>query len=680
LTLVAGGASLSALPGREHRNRHPGCNVFRCADGIIPFAALDRNRHSDNVTATQPHEGAPRGRYLMTLSLGALGVVYGDIGTSPLYALRECFHHSTGIRPTHDNVVGILSLIVWSLILVVSVKYLLFVMRADNRGEGGILALLALVAPPRGGPPRGLAMVLALMGVFGAALLYGDGMITPAITVLSAVEGLNVATPFFETYIIPISIVILVGLFVVQSRGTAAIGRIFGPVMLLWFVAIAVMGLAEAVRYPSVFLAVSPHHAIVFMVRHGYTGFLVLGSVFLVVTGGEALYADMGHFGRDPIRLAWFTLALPALLLNYFGQGALILRDPAAVENPFYRLAPPWALYPLVGLATAAAVIASQALISGAFSLTRQAVQLGYSPRVDIEHTSAREIGQIYIPGVNWMLMIACIALVVGFGSSSNLAAAYGIAVTGTMAITTILFYFVARGRFGWTAVQAGIPAFFFLIIDLAFFLANATKIEHGGWFPLLVGAVVFTAMTTWKTGRRILGQRMVETSLPIDLFLEDVRRNPPVRVPGTAVFMYGNRQGTPPALLHSLKHYKVLHRTMVFLNVETHETPTVAEDQRCAVEELGEGFFRVTLAYGFTEDPHVPQALAAIHHEGLDLRPAHTSFFLGRETLIPSRRPGMALWREQLFALMSRNARTATSFFGLPPNRVVELGAQIEL
>src|SRR4051794_912544 len=451
------------------------------------------------IESDQPRAGK---RYFLTLSLGALGVVYGDIGTSPLYALRECFHHSTGIRPTHDNVVGILSLIVWSLILVVSVKYLLFVMRADNRGEGGILALLALVAPPRGGPPRGLAMVLALMGVFGAALLYGDGMITPAITVLSAVEGLNVATPFFETYIIPISIVILVGLFVVQSRGTAAIGRIFGPVMLLWFVAIAVMGLAEAVRNPSVFLAVSPHHAILFMVHHGYTGFLVLGSVFLVVTGGEALYADMGHFGRDPIRLAWFTLALPALLLNYFGQGALILRDPAAVENPFYRLAPAWALYPLVGLATAAAVIASQALISGAFSLTRQAVQLGYAPRLDVEHTSSHEMGQVYVPQVNAFLAIGTIAIVIGFESSTALAAAYGIAVTMTMVITALLLYIVATERWHWPLPLAILETAIFLLVDLSFFGANLLKVFHGGWLPLVVGTLIFTLMTTLESGR----------------------------------------------------------------------------------------------------------------------------------------------------------------------------------
>ncbi|HET7229412.1 MAG TPA: potassium transporter Kup [Longimicrobium sp.] len=632
------------------------------------------------MTESHPHGGEPKGRYLYTLALGALGVVYGDIGTSPLYALRECFHHSTGIRPTHDNVLGILSLIVWSLILVVSVKYLMFVMRADNRGEGGILALLALVAPPRSAVPRGSRRVLLLMGVFGAALLYGDGMITPAITVLSAVEGLNVATPFFEPYIILISIVILVGLFLVQSRGTAAIGRIFGPVMLVWFFSIAAFGLVEAVRKPQVFLAVSPHYAVGFMLHHGYLGFLVLGSVFLVVTGGEALYADMGHFGKNPIRMAWFSLALPALLLNYFGQGALILRDPAAVEHPFFRLTPGWALYPMVALATAAAVIASQALISGAFSLTRQAVQLGYSPRVDVDHTSEREIGQIYIPGVNRLLMVACIALVLGFRSSSNLAAAYGIAVTGTMGITTVLFYFVARERFGWTRVQAGVPAAFFLVIDLAFFLANATKIAHGGWFPLLVGAVVFTAMTTWKTGRRILAQRLSETTLPIALFLEDVRRNTVHRVPGTAVFMSSSRDGTPPALLHSLKHYKVLHKTTVFLSVETREVPHVTDEERIEVQSLGEGFFRVVLGYGFMEDPNVPLALAAIREPGLDLRPGHTTFFLGRETLIPSKRPGMAVWREQLFAVMSRNARTATSFFGLPPNRVVELGAQIEL
>jgi KUP system potassium uptake protein len=613
------------------------------------------------------------------LALGALGVVYGDIGTSPLYALRECLRHS-GITPQPRNVLGILSLIVWSLILVVTIKYLVFVMRADNRGEGGILALLALVAPPRSGMPRGSRVVLAVLGVFGAALLYGDGMITPAITVLGAVEGLNVATRVFEPYILPISVVILVGLFLVQSRGTAAIGRVFGPVMLLWFFTIGAFGLIEALRSPSVFFAVNPWFALKFMTHHGYTAFLVLGSVFLAVTGGEALYADMGHFGKDPIRLAWFTVALPALLLNYFGQGALVIHDPSAVENPFYRLAPAWALYPMVALATMAAVIASQALISGAFSLTRQAVQLGYSPRVDIEHTSAREIGQIYIPGVNRILMVACIALVLGFKSSSNLAAAYGIAVTGTMGITTVLFYFVARERFGWTWWQAGVPVFFFLIMDTAFFLANVTKVAYGGWFPLLVGAAVFTAMTTWKMGRYILGQRLQEGTLPINLFLEDVKQNPPVRVPGTAVFMFGAPDGVPPALLHNLKHNKVLHQTVVLLRVDTEEAPHVDPKERVTVEALGEGFFRMIMHYGFMEDPDVPLVLEKVQHPGLKLPRMDTTFFLGRETLIASKKPGMAIWREQLFSLMARNARTATSFFHLPPNRVVELGAQIEL
>jgi KUP system potassium uptake protein len=622
----------------------------------------------------------PRGRYLYLLALAALGVVYGDIGTSPLYALRECFHHSTGIAPTRGNVLGILSLIVWSLILVVSVKYLGFVMRADNRGEGGILALLALVAPPRGERPRGRRMLLAAMGVFGAALLYGDGMITPAISVLGAIEGLNVATPVFEPFILPLSVAILVGLFVVQSRGTGTIGRLFGPVMVAWFLVIAALGAAAAAREPGVLLAVSPHHAVRFLAAHRMAGFLVLGSVFLVVTGGEALYADMGHFGKKPIRLAWFGIALPALLLNYFGQGALLLRDPTAVENPFYRLAPPWALYPLVALACAAAVIASQALISGAFSLTRQAVQLGYAPRVDVEHTSAREMGQIYIPGVNWMLMAACIALVLGFRSSSHLAAAYGIAVTGTMAITTVLFYCVARERFGWTVVQAGAPALFFLAVDLAFFLANAVKIAHGGWFPLLVGVVVFTAMTTWKTGRRILADRLQETTLPVDLFLDGLRIDPPVRVRGTAVFMSGSPDGVPPALLHNLKHNKVLHETVVLLRVDTEEVPHVPEAERVTLDELGSGIFRIVMHYGFMEDPDVPAVLAAVRHPGLAFPEMDTTFFLGRETLIASSRPGMAIWRERLFSVMARNARTATSFFALPPNRVVELGAQIEL
>lgn len=631
------------------------------------------------MTDTHSYSGDPRGKYLFALSLGALGVVYGDIGTSPLYAMRESFHDEYGIPVTPENVLGVLSLIFWSLIIVISIKYLVFILRADNRGEGGILALTALVAPGgAGGSPRKWPLIM--LGLFGTALLYGDGMITPAISVLSAVEGLEVATPFFEPYILPITIAILVALFAVQSRGTGGVGKVFGPVTILWFATLSALGIWHILREPSVFAAVNPLHAASFFARNEWNGFLVLGSVFLVVTGGEALYADMGHFGRKPIRLAWFWIVLPALLLNYFGQGALLIRDPAAVENPFYRMAPEWALYPVVIIATAATVIASQALISGAFSLTMQAVQLGYSPRVEIDHTSAKEFGQIYIPGINWALMVACIGLVIGFRSSSNLAAAYGVAVTTTMVITTILFYVLARERWGWSLWKAGSLSAFFLVIDLAFFGANIIKIPQGGWFPLLVGAVVFTLMTTWMTGRTILAERMKTGTLPVELFLKEIGTNPPIRVPGTAVFMYGNPTGTPPALLHNLKHNKVLHERVVFLSVVTEDVSHLNGEERVGVEALGHGLHRVTLRYGFMEEPNVPAALEHIVVDGAELSPAKTTFFLGRETLIPSKRRGMAIWREKLFALMSRNARTATSFFGLPPNRVVELGTQIEL
>jgi KUP system potassium uptake protein len=631
------------------------------------------------VQGTLQDQAAPRGRYLASLSLAALGVVYGDIGTSPLYAVRESFHHTHGIRPTPANVLGVLSLIVWALMLVISVKYAVFVLRADNRGEGGILALTSLVTPVATAR-RSPRWVLIMLGLFGTALLYGDGMITPVISVLSAVEGLEVATPVFKPYIVPITIGVLVGLFVIQANGTARIGRLFGPVTLLWFLTISALGVLHIVQEPGVFAALNPLYGARFFAANGYRGFLVLGSVFLVVTGGEALYADMGHFGRRPIRVAWYCVVLPALLLNYFGQGALLIRDPGAVENPFFHMAPQWALYPVVAIATAAAVIASQALITGAYSLTMQAVQLGYMPRVEIRHTSGRERGQIYIPSVNWVLMIACIGLVLGFRNSSNVAAAYGVAVTTTMVVTTLLLCVVERERWRWPLwASLGFTAVF-LTIDLAFWSANIVKIPHGGWFPLVVGAVVFTLMTTWKSGRQLLGGRLHERTLPIQLFVEDIRRTPRHRVPGTAVFMYGNREGTPPALLHSIKHYGVLHQTLVFLSVETQEVPHVDPAQRIEVTELGEGFFRVVLNYGFMEEPNVPEALAQVKVPGLDLRPMITSYFLGRETLIPSKRPGLGFWREQLFALMSRNARTATSFFGLPPNRVVELGAQIEL
>jgi len=631
------------------------------------------------LTEHSTAKGEPSGRYLALLSLTALGVVYGDIGTSVLYAMRESFHHSHGMRADADNVLGVLSLIFWALVLVISVKYAVFVLRADNRGEGGILALTSLVTPV-GAMRRNSRWVLVMLGLFGTALLYGDGMITPVISVLGAVEGLEVATPFFRPYIVPITIVILVALFAVQRNGTATVGKIFGPVTLVWFVTIATLGVAQIVRAPQVLGAVNPLHAVTFFARNGKAGFLVLGSVFLVVTGGEALYADLGHFGRKPIRMAWYAVVLPALLLNYFGQGALLIREPAAVENPFFHMVPAWALYPVVVVATLAAVIASQALITGAFSLTMQAVQLGYMPRVEIAHTSVRERGQIYIPGVNWALMIACIGLTLGFQNSSNVAAAYGVAVTTTMVVTTLLLAVVERERWKWPLAATLAFSAVFLAIDLAFWAANIVKIPHGGWFPLVVGAIVFTLMSTWKTGRRVLAEQLQGRTLPIELFLDDVRRSPPHRVPGTAVFMYGSRQGTPPALLHSLKHYGVLHKTVVFLSVETQEVPHVPPEERVEVSELGEGVFRIVLAYGFMEEPNVPEALALVSFPGLELRPARTTYFLGRETLIPTKNTGIAFWREHLFSVMSRNARTATSFFGLPPNRVVELGAQIQL
>jgi len=617
------------------------------------------------------------------LALGALGVVYGDIGTSPLYALRECFTGPHGIAPTPGNVMGVLSLIFWSLFVIVSVKYLLFVMRADNRGEGGILALMALVMQrPRGsrGPAPGRPVLLVL-GIFGAALLYGDGLITPAISVLSAVEGLDVATPVFKGYIIPITLVILMILFLVQRHGTGGIGTVFGPFMCLWFVTLAVLGVKELVANPAVLGALSPLHAVRFFAENRGHGFLVLGAVFLVVTGGEALYADMGHFGYKPIRLAWFVLVLPALMLNYLGQGALLLRDPSAARNPFYLLAPEWALYPLVALATVATVIASQALISGAFSITRQAMQLGYCPRMEVVHTSAEERGQIYLPGLNLLLLLGVVFLVLGFRSSSALAAAYGIAVTATMAITTMLAYVVFRERWGVRRAVALPVAGVFLAVDLSFFGANAVKISDGGWFPLVLGLVIFTLMTTWKRGREILGAKLREASMDLKDLLESFQgEHAPVRVPGTAVFMTGNPEGSPPALLHNLKHNKVLHEQVVLLTILSEDVPHATGEERVTVEPLELGFVRVIARYGFMENPSIPDILKRCREKGLQFQLMSTSFFLGRETLIPSKKPGMAIWREALFAWMSRNARSATAFFRIPPNRVVELGTQVEL
>jgi KUP system potassium uptake protein len=634
---------------------------------------------SSPQSTTHQHPPLSRKR-LLSLSLLALGIVYGDIGTSPLYAMRECFagHHPVPLTPA--NVYGVLSLIFWTLVTVVTLKYHVYVIRFDNRGEGGILALLGLIgySSRRSGAVR---TALIVCGVFGAALLYGDGMITPAISVLSAVEGLEVATPLFKPYVVPITIVILVLLFAFQRRGTTGIGTIFGPVMLVWFGILATLGVRGILLHPSVLWSLNPMHAVTFFVNNGFAGFLVLGAVFLVTTGGEALYADLGHFGEKPIQIDWFSVAAPALMLQYLGQGALLIEQPATAVNPFYLLAPSWSLYPLVGIATCATIIASQAIISGAFSLTRQAIQLGYLPRMEIVHTSNDEAGQIYMPTVNWALMCATIVLVIGFGSASNLAAAYGVAVSTTMIITTVLAYVVARDLRGWSRLVAGSITAAFLVGDLAFLVANYAKIVAGGWFPLLVAAVVFTIMTTWRRGRDLLAARLRDGALTPELFIDSLRRRPPIRVPGTAVFMHRNPAGVPSSLLHSLKHYKALHERVILLTIESEEISHVPDDERFRIEDLGAGIWRVRARYGYMEDIDVPALLMRTVDCGLVVPPMDTTYFLGRETLIVTRRQGgMMQWREKIFASMMRNAESAAHYFRLPPNRVVELGAQIEL
>jgi KUP system potassium uptake protein len=641
-------------------------------------------------------KASPSGKQLAVLAFSALGVVYGDIGTSPLYAFKECFFGPHSFPVTTQNVLGILSLIFWSLNFVVTLKYLSMVMRADNRGEGGILALLALVRPS--GPLTATGRLLIATGLFGSALLYGDGIITPAISVLGAVEGLSVATPALEHWVVPIAFLIILGLFAVQRRGTARVGAMFGPVTGVWFVCIALLGILGISREPGVLRAIDPRYAVDFFAREGFTGVTILAAIILVVTGGEALYADMGHFGRRPIRLAWFAVVLPALVLNYFGQGALLLNNPAAARSPFYALVPSWALYPMVGVATAAAVVASQALISGAFSLTRQAVQLGYSPRMKIIHTSSSTIGQIYIPTVNTILMMSCLGLVVAFRTSSALALTYGVALSGTMTITTILFAIVMRRLWGWSKWKVAGITLLFLIVDLAFVGANMLKVPNGGWLPLLVAGLVYLLMSTWKKGRVRLGAIVRENTLPMDLFLEDIRRRQPYRVPGTAVFMTSDSGGAPPVLLHHLKHNKVLHEKVMLMSVLTEEIPQVAERHRVDCSELGEGFYQVVAHYGFMETPNVPDVLRLLGREEGNGKPvpiklANTTFYLGRETLIvtptPKRGPStdgtaaegrrMGRWRKKLFVLMTRNAQSATAYFNLPPNRVVELGAQIQ-
>jgi KUP system potassium uptake protein len=614
------------------------------------------------------------------MSLGALGVVYGDIGTSPLYAFREAFVAADGLTVDRASVFGILSLMFWALVLVVTIKYLVFVMRADNHGEGGILALTALIAPLRNTVSPRVRWGLIGIGLFGTALLYGDGMITPAISVLSAVEGLEVAAPALDSFVVPIAVAIIVGLFTVQRRGTATIGSIFGPVMIAWFAALAALGVAQILLEPSVLVAISPSYAIAFGASEPLFAFLSLGAIFLVVTGSEALYADMGHFGKRPIRLGWFVLVFPALLVNYLGQGALLIREPGAVENPFFEMVPGWALMPMVVLATLATVIASQALISGAYSLTMQAIQLGYLPRMKIDHTSARQVGQVYLSVVNWGLMIACVGLVIAFGSSTNLAAAYGVAVTTTMLITTVLLFVVMRERWHWPMWKAGGVTGVFLIVDLVFFSANIVKVPAGGWFPLVIGAAIFTVMTTWYRGRRLVAQHLRRGELPIERFIGSIVEHPQQRVPGTAVYLFPDHGSTPPALLANLRYNEVIHETIVVASVETENIPRVQKARRSTVHSQGEGFHSVIMRFGFFETQDVPTALDEIVDPDFGFDPSDAIYVLGRETVISTSRPGMARWREHLYSFLHRNAANAAQHFELPIDKVIEIGNQVEI
>ncbi|HZE09177.1 MAG TPA: potassium transporter Kup [Gemmatimonadaceae bacterium] len=625
-------------------------------------------------------EARPSGRRLAKLTLLALGVVYGDIGTSPLYALQACFKPEYGLAATEQNVYGILSLILWSLITVVSIKYIVFVMRADNRGEGGILALVALVLQRlHRDADRHVKTAITIMGLLGAALLYGDGVITPAITVLGATEGLAVVQPVLGKFVIPLTLIIIFAVFFFQKTGTAKVGRVFGPITLAWFISIALLGAAEIFREPRILLALNPWYALGFFALHGRDAFVVLGAVVLVVTGAEALYADMGHFGKRPIRLAWFGLVLPSLVLNYFGQGGLILHSPDAAVNPFYLLAPRVVLYPLIVLATLAAIVASQALISGAFSLTQQCVQLGYSPRVTIIHTSKQEAGQIYIPEVNHALTIGSLFVVLYFGSVSALGAAYGIAVTGTFLMTTCLMYVVARTWWGWTRLRSILLVGPLLIIDGAFFGANLLKFRQGGWVPITIAIGIFILMTTWNRGRDIVQDLLRRGMLPIDMLLADLESRKTVRVPGLAVFMTREPEGAPVVLLHHLKHNKVLHEQVVLLSILSEEVPEIPEQERIEIKKLPQGFYRIRARYGFMESTNVPAILARAREAGIDAKPLDTTYYLGREQLIPTGNSPLWSWRKKLFVFMSRNSRSATAFYGIPPNRVVELGAQLE-
>ena len=631
-----------------------------------------------------PDQDPRRSSGKAALTLAALGIVFGDIGTSPLYAVKETFSPDHGIPLTHANVLGGVSTIFWALMIVVSLKYVVLIMRADNRGEGGIMALIALASSAVKGHPQ-WRLPLMLIGIFGASLFYGDAVLTPAISVLSAVEGLEIGTSAFKPYVVPIAVAVLVALFAFQRSGTAVVGKLFGPVTLVWFVALGAGGVHGIVQQPDVLLALNPLHALRFVTGHGLASFIVLGAVVLAVTGAEALYADMGHFGISPVRIGWFSLVGPALVLNYFGQGALLIGRPEAVQNPFYLLFPAWALYPMVGLATLATVIASQAVISGAYSLTKQAVQLGFLPRMSIVHTSAREIGQVYIPAINWVLCVAVIAAVIGFGSSSRLAGAYGVAVTATMLVYTLLTFFVVRYGWGYPLWLCAFSTGFFVVIDIAFFSATLTKVHDGGWFPLTIGACMFVILATWRRGREILYERLRTSSVPLEPFLNSLFVEPPQRVTGTAVFLTATPEATPHALLHNLNHNKVLHERVVFLTVEFRDVPWVPFTERVKCERLGHGCWRVRVRYGFMNRPDVTRALDLCGALGLDFEPMQTSFFLSREKIVPVAGSaiagrGMSLWRERMFAAMARNAGNVTDYFNIPTNRVIELGSRVEI
>ncbi|GAP36043.1 potassium transporter Kup [Piscinibacter sakaiensis] len=625
---------------------------------------------------TSEHRAGGSG--LAALTLGAIGVVYGDIGTSPLYAFKEVFAHGH-VPLTAENIHGVLSLMFWTITVVVSVKYVALILRADNNGEGGLIAMLALASQAVKDRPA-LRRRLLLLGVFGTAIFFGDGVITPAISVLSAVEGLEVAAPALHRWVVPVTLLVLTALFVLQRFGTASVGRLFGPITVLWFLVLFVLGAMHIVRNPAILWALNPQYALRFVLDHPGIAFIALGSVVLCVTGAEALYADMGHFGKRPIRIAWFSLVMPALVVNYFGQGAMLLAHPENAKNPFYEMAPTWALYPLIGLATCATVIASQALITAAFSITKQAIQLGYFPRLRITHTSVRETGQVYVPFINWSLYGSIVLAVVVFGSSSRLAAAYGIAVTIDMLITTTMTFFVIRygWKYPWWLCVAATGTFF--VVDFAYFAANAVKLLDGGWFPVVIGGVVFTLMLTWKQGRRLMRNRLRDEAIDLKSFLEAVFVSPPTRVPGTAVFLVSEQGLTPNALLHNLKHNKVLHETNLFVTVKHHERPWIPFDRRCEIEPLGRDCWQLTLHFGFKNDPDVPEALELAAQRGLRLDPMDTSYFLSRDIVIPTLGGGMAMWREKLFASMHRNAAAAADFLNLPANRVVELGSKLEI